>query len=236
MVLTPRLGSRTNIVSHAIGARLRDLWTSSPDALSIILTNKQLYREAADFLYANTVFKIANLSAFVIFLDMFGPTEQAVSTTLELNLCTLDEDDFDNIDNYHKLRNQSNESSLTITIDSHILDVVAVQSAQFRTRFASQLAPLGHWWSDESIDIAEKHLGCLRQIAGDIVSQAQDAASKRERLKIMKIVRWTGPSARQRAAMMSRERSVLQSDDYDEIEASVLPRIEQELEDGGWFA
>jgi hypothetical protein len=40
-----------------------------PDALNIIKTNKQLRREAADFLYADTVFKIATLPAFAVFLD-----------------------------------------------------------------------------------------------------------------------------------------------------------------------
>ena len=45
-----------------------------------------------------------------------------------------------------------------------------------------------------------------------------------------------GPSARQRAAMMSQHRSVLQSDDYDEIKDIILPRIELELEADGWFA
>jgi hypothetical protein len=127
-------------------------------------------------------------------------------------------------------------SSLTITIDSHVLDVVAVLNEHFRTRFAKQLAPPGHWWSEESADIAERHLGCLRQIAWGLASQAEGAAGKRERLKIMKIARWVGPSARQRAAMLSLERIVLQSDDYDDIEASVMPRIERELEEGGWFA
>jgi len=43
-----------------------------------------------------------------------------------------------------------------------------------------------------------------------------------------------GPSARQRATDGSGHG--LQSEDYDDIEASILPRIEMELEADEWFA
>jgi hypothetical protein len=219
IILTPRLGSRTTVVSHAIGLRLRDLWVSSPDALSIISINKQLYREAADLLYANTVFRIADLPAVIMFLDMLRPTDQAIHTSLELNLCSSEEDFFEDSDAYEKLGYLSNESSFTVAIDTHILDVVAVWNGHFRP------AP-DHGCSEESMDIADKHLDCLRRIAWGLASQVEDAARKRERLKIIKITRWIGPSARQY--------SILQSGDYDEIQAGVLPMIEQELDANGW--
>jgi hypothetical protein len=76
----------------------------------------------------------------------------------------------------------------------------------------------------------------LRQFAWGLLGQAEDADGKREKFKVLKTATWVGPSARQRAATMSRHRSVLQSDDYDEIEASVLPKIKLELEADGWFA
>jgi len=159
-------------------------------------------------------------------LDMFRPTDLAILTSLELNLCTPEENYFEDSDAYDKLRHLSNHSSLTITIDTHILDVVAVWNEHLHARFATQLAVPGLRCSEESMDIADKHLDCLRQIAWGVASQAEDAAGKRERLKIIKITRWIGPSA--------RHYSTLRSDDYDEIQASVLPMIEQELEANGW--
>lgn len=237
--LTHRLGSRATAISCTVASRLVNLRSARPDALSLILTNKQLYREVADLLYTSTVFKVASLEAFVLFLDTLGPMAQAALATLELNVSVQEATYFDNSETYNtlcNLTNLTNLKSLVVAIDSHVLDVVAVRDEHFRTRFAAQLAPPGHWWSDESIDLADKHLDCLRQIAWGIISQAEDAAGKRERFKILKITRRVGASAKQRAALLTLDRYVLQSDDYDEIEATVLPMIEQELEEGGFFA
>jgi hypothetical protein len=45
---------------------------------------------------------------------------------------------------------------------------------------------------------------------------------------------WMGPAAKMVAGW--KQGRVLQSGDYDEIAARVLPKIELELEKGGWFA
>lgn len=67
----------------------------SPDALNIIKTNKQLQNEAANFFYANKIFRAATLPAFAIFWDEIGPTGQGILTTVELNFCIPDDDDLD---------------------------------------------------------------------------------------------------------------------------------------------
>jgi hypothetical protein len=209
----------------------------SPDALNIVKTNKQLLYKVTSFLYANTVFKIASLPAFAMFVDEIGPTLQNILTTVELNLCIPDDDDVDEIDVYGILQNLTNLETFTVAIDSHVLDVVAAQDEDLRSRFATQLSPPGgHWWSEESAYLARQHMNFLRQFSWGLLGQAGDEAGRREKFKILKITTWMGPSARQRAAMMSQHRSVLQSDDYDEIKDIILPRIELELEADGWFA
>jgi hypothetical protein len=131
----------------------------------------------------------------------------------------------------------TNLETFTVAIDSHVLDVIAAQDEHFRARFATQLSPPGgHWWSEGSANLAGQHMDILRQFAWGLLGQAEDADGKREKFKVLKTATWVGPSARQRAATMSRHRSVLQSDDYDEIEASILPKIKLELEADGWFA
>ena len=77
--------------------RLADLWTTSPDALSLIQTNKQLYRETADFLYAETSLIIPSFPAFEMFLNEIGPANRAALPRIHLNLRIPDEGDIDNI-------------------------------------------------------------------------------------------------------------------------------------------
>ncbi|GAB7333199.1 hypothetical protein MBLNU13_g04855t2 [Cladosporium sp. NU13] len=66
-----KVGSRTSVLSRSSA-----FW-DSPDALNIIKTNKQLQNEAANFFYANKIFRAATLPAFAIFWDEIGPTGQA---------------------------------------------------------------------------------------------------------------------------------------------------------------
>ena len=206
-----------------------------PDALNLIKTNKQLCREVADFFYANTVFRMADLPAFATFLDDTGPTCQDRLTTLELNLCIPDNGDLDNIDAYEMLLNLTRLKTFTVAIDSHVLDVIAAQDEHFRSRFATQLSlQNGHWWTEESAIMACRHLDHLRLFAWGLLGQAEDAAGKREKFKVLKTTSWMGPAARMLAGHQPGRR--LQSGDYDEIAAGVVGKIEQELEAGGWFA
>lgn len=214
--------------------RLADLWTASPDALSIIQTNKQLFREAADFLYAETAFKIASFTAFEMFLSEIGPANQAALTRLDLNLRIVDEDGIDNISLYDMLRGLTNLKSLTVAIDSQVLDVVAAQDDDLRFRFATRLdLQDDYWWNEESAEMAIRHMDYLRLFAWGLLGQAEDKAGKRERFKVLKITRSMGLTATLMARM--RPGRVLESDDYDEIEATILAKIEVELEAGGWF-
>jgi hypothetical protein len=133
--------------------RLVNLWTTSPDARSLFQTNKQLYRETADFLYP----------AFEMFLNEVGPANQAALSRLELNLRISDGDDMDNINVYEMLRGLTNLKTVTVAIDNHVLDVVAAQDDDLRSRFATQLSQLnGHWWTEESADMAYRHMDYLR--------------------------------------------------------------------------
>ena len=214
--------------------RLADLWTASPDALSIIQTNKQLFREAADFLYAETAFKIASFPAFEMFLNEIGPANRTALTRLELNLRIVDEDGTENISLYDMLRGLTNLKSLTVAIDSQVLDVVAAQDDELRFRFAARLdLQDDYWWSEESAEMAIRHTDYLRLLSWGLLGQAEDKAGKRERFKALKITRWMGLTATLMARM--RPGRVLESDNYDEIEASILAQIEVELEAGGWF-
>jgi hypothetical protein len=143
--------------------RLVNLWTTSPDARSLCQTNKQLYRETADFLYAKTASKIASFPAFEMFLNEVGPANQAALSRLELNLRISDGDDMDNINVYEMLRGLTNLKTVTVAIDNHVLDVVAAQDDDLRSRFATQLSQLNcHWWTEESADMAYRHMDYLR--------------------------------------------------------------------------
>lgn len=204
-----------------------------PGTLDIRLASRRFHTETANVFNKTPTFKIASLPTLESFLSRIGLPNQSALTTLELNASVLEGDFFDNINIWTMLWNLENLSTLVIAINSDVLDIFAAQNEPFRTRFASKWAHPGPWWDDTSIKQAEKQLHCLFQVAWSFVSQAEDTAGKRERFKILRVGRFVGPRARQRAEQ--RELEALQSMDYDEIEAGILPQIEKELEGAGCF-
>lgn len=206
----------------------------TPGTLDIRLASRRFHTETVGFFYKAPIFRIASLPTLESFLNTIGLPNQSALTTLELNACVLEDQFFDNIDTWTMLWNLQNLSTLVIAINSDVLDIFAAQHEPFRTRFASKFAHPGPWWDDTSIKQAEKQLNCLFQVAWSFVSQALDTAGKRERFKILRVGRFVGPRAQQRAEQRGLE--ALQSMDYDEIEAVILPQIEKELGEVGCFA
>jgi hypothetical protein len=126
-----------------------------------------------------------------------------------------------------------NLSTLFIRVDSDALDVAAVQDAHLRIRFARQLSLPGPWEEEDTINRAKNQLNCLFQIAQCLMGHSAETAAQRRRLQVLSIGRFVGYRAIARSVTIGLD--ALQSMDSDEIEASIMPRIERELEEAGCF-
>jgi hypothetical protein len=211
----------------------RSVLFRSLDVLHILYTSRFLHEEATRFLYASLNVKFYSFQGLRAFNDTIGPKNWSALTRLELRHDLLKTDFFDNIDAWITLCDIGNLSSLHIRVNSDVLDVAAAEDAHLRTRFARQLSLPGLWREEKYINKAEDQLNCLFRIAQCLVGQVKDTSGKRKKLKILSIGRFVGWRAEDRAKSIGLD--ALQSMDYDEIEASIMPRIERELEEAGWF-
>jgi hypothetical protein len=203
----------------------------SPDVLHILYPSRSLHEEATRFLYASLNVNFDSFHGLRLFNDANGPRNWSALTRLELDVGFLDAEFFDNIDAWMMLCDIPNLLRLRIYVDSDVLDVAAAQDAHLQTRFAHQLSLPGLWKEEEYINQAEDQLNCLFRFAQCLVGQVKDTPGKRRKLKILSIGRFVGYRAQERARYIGFD--ALQSMDYDEIEACIIPRIERELEEAG---
>jgi hypothetical protein len=210
------------------------------DIFHVSYTNRQLHEEATHFLYAslNVVIGVPGFHCIRYLNSAIGPTNWSALTSLTLHMGFLCRDFFENSDAWIMICDLENLSRLHIEVYSDVLDVTALQDARLRTRFARQLSLPGlrdNWEGDEerAMNLAENHLNCLFRIAQSLVGQVKDASAKRLRSKVLSVRRSLGWRAAERAESLGHD--ALQRVDYDEIAASIMPRIERELEEAGCF-
>jgi hypothetical protein len=203
------------------------------DALHIMYTNKQLHEEASRSLYASMTVNLQSFWGLRAFKTAIRPMKWSSLTWIELDADFLAVDFSKYSDAWTMLCGIENLSSLSIRVDSDALDIAAVQDAHLRTRFARQLSLPGPREEEDTIDRAKKQLDCLFQIARCLMGQIAETAARCQRIKALSIGRFVGYRAIGRSVSIGLD--ALQSMDYDEIEASIMPRIERELEEAGCF-